>query len=313
MSAKQRKIRAKKRAYHAKHRIRYSFKDYRRIGINSHEDGDKVSTMDRLLSPTNTPVRAIPSFEHDLEELIRTTTIHSVTRALEALDINHVQPKLRDKVAELVEREYDRDDLDDPLYASTLYRWQTWLPTQGLVVLVDPLTGLPVPSQTIELIVVQARVIWERSAEKLITPTSDNIVTWLSDYGQRLCKVQDYLGLLGAGISGGFFSDIYPEFYHRIRTMCKATTFVPGFSHLHLNVSVTNIDDLMKKIASDSEVPEKIDYIKRRNLLLSGEMHIIDSLPKLSPGGLNSDSTEKPTDTPYGDIFYSAPKDKDDA
>ncbi|QVW55809.1 hypothetical protein pEaSNUABM9_00228 [Erwinia phage pEa_SNUABM_9] len=317
MSVKQRKLRAAKRAHHAKQqKPKYPRLKYWEVGANAHLDGGKVSTMDRI--PASRPSLSLysPTFDLDMTELHRSSNRHAIVRALAELDVQHVEPKLRDDVIRAVNDELGRGssiDIDNPAIQHPFHFLEAWLPTQGEFVLVDTMTGFPPPSQTIEMIVAQAHGVWVASVEKLITPTADNIVDWLITYGQKICKVkiQDYLGLLNPGGLRGMFDDITPEMLSRIRAMAGNTTFFPHFPQMQHDVP--NPSELILNM--EAPVGEGIfKIIKERIGDVGGERFIIDSLgSSLIPDALKDVELDKPTETPYGSVYFTTPQGKDDA
>ncbi|ANZ48712.1 hypothetical protein BIZ83_gp141 [Erwinia phage vB_EamM_ChrisDB] len=316
MSVKQRKLRAAKRAHHAKkskqERVQYNLS---RVGINAHLDAGKLSTMDRILAPGASLSLNPPPSIQDIEGLLHTSNMHAITRALEELDVGYVKPKRRDEVIKAVSYALERDDfddLDDLANHSILQLQLGRLTHQGEIVLVDAMTGFPPPSQAIEMIVLQARAVWEKSEEKLITPTTDNIVDWLITFGQKICKVkiQDYLGILNTGTPRGWFDDIDPEMFSRIRALAGNTTFFPHFPQMQADVP--NPGDLV--IDMEDNVGEGIfKIIKGRIGELGDERFVIDSLSGLVPDALKDIDVGEPKKSPYGNIFLTTPKGKDDA
>ncbi|QVW28654.1 hypothetical protein pEaSNUABM8_00157 [Erwinia phage pEa_SNUABM_8] len=316
MSVKQRKLRAAKRAHHAKkskaERVQYNLS---RVGINAHLDGGKLSTMDRILAPRPSLSLNSPTFDLDMTELHRSSNRHAIIRALDELDVQHVEPKLRDDVIRAVNDELCRGssiDIDNPAIQHPFHFLEAWLPTQGEFVLVDVKSGFPPPSQTIEMIMAQARVVWETSDEKLITPTADNIVDWLISYGQKICKgkIQDYLGILNTGTPRGWFDDIDPEMFSRIRALAGSMSFFPHFPQMQHDVPNPG------EVILDMEAPLGEGFfkiIKGRMGELGDERFIIDSLSELVPDALKDTDVGEPKKSPYGNIFQTTPKGKNNA
>ena len=236
MSAKQRKLRAAKRAHHAKQSYPLRaclftgrIEDYidgsnptaRRslvfseVGINAHRDGGKNSSMDGLKlwggwHPSHNHIGETP---YDL--IRRVMFKNDVRHALNDLGIPLVVVALRDDVIRKVEAELARPDHDDFLYVDSLNNWREWLPTQGEYVLVSETLELPIEKTVTEEILAALKA---KSPERHAT-TAETLVGELNIYGGKVERVKtlDYIGMMVDLSLRGKPGDVNIDLFEHVR------------------------------------------------------------------------------------------------
>lgn len=292
MSAKQRKRRAAKRAYHAKQNYplraclftgriddyidgsnptaRRSLV-YSEIGINAHRDAGKISSTEKLWGGWHPSHENIGFTPYDL--IRREMFKNDVRHALSDLEIPGVVVALRDDVIRKVEAELARSDHDDFLYVDTLNGWRTWLPTQGEYILVSETLKLPIGKAVTNEIL---EALKAKSPERHAT-TAETLVGELNKYGAKVERVKtlDHLGMMVDLSLRGKLGDLDIDLFERVRELSKHVPFFPNLPQLQpelpeLGDLVLDMDNLSGKGA--------FKIIKGRDPDLMGERFVIDSL-----------------------------------
>ncbi len=288
MSAKQRKRRAAKRAYHAKQNYplraclftgriddyidgsnptaRRSLV-YSEIGINAHRDAGKISSTEKLWGGWHPSHENIGFTPYDL--IRREMFKNDVRHALSDLEIPGVVVALRDDVIRKVEAELARSDHDDFLYVDTLNGWRTWLPTQGEYILVSETLKLPIGKAVTDEIL---EALKAKSPERHAT-TAETLLGELNKYGAKVERVKtlDHLGMMVDLTLRGKLSGIDKDLFERVRESSKHVSFFPNMpEHPMPGDVVLDTDNLSGTGA--------FKIIKGRDPDLMGERFVIDSL-----------------------------------
>lgn len=301
MSAKQRKLRAAKRAHHANTRTprvpKFVFSE---IGINGHLDGGNITSMDRLFNGGFSPT------PYDLirREIFKANVRH----ALNDLGIPLVTLRLRAEIIGHVSTELSRSDHDDWLYVDSLNKWREWLPTQGEYVLVSETLKLPIDAETTALIL-DALNAKDTGRPKA---SAETLLGELNIYGGKVVRVKtlDYLGMLVDQSLRGDLEYVDKDLIARMRDLCKTRPFLPSLSqHRH------EVADPIVGLDPRTE-DGKFSIVKARDPALMAERFLIDSCGVFSthvPDALKDVEVDKPTDAPYVGSYKTTPGGKDNA